>query len=152
MHQGLAAWWATGSRIGPSVWLTLLAEASGQSGQTEAGPQLLAEALAHVDHTGEGHYEAEVYRIKGELLLNAECGVRKMLPLAAFSAPIGALPSAHPVAEDTWPSPDETRAPGAWPSANTGCPSSLPPSPPPCWRGVGVSAACSVLYGAKQLP
>jgi predicted ATPase len=30
---------------------------------------VLAEALAHVDTTGERHYEAEVYRVKGELLL-----------------------------------------------------------------------------------
>ena len=69
MHQGLAATQATGSRIGLSVFLALLAEASGQSGQAEAGLRLLAEALAHVDHTGERYYEAEVYRIKGELLL-----------------------------------------------------------------------------------
>ena len=29
-------------------------------------------SLAHVDHTGERHYEAVVYRIKGEILRNAE--------------------------------------------------------------------------------
>ena len=69
MHQGLAATQATGQRNGLSVFLALLAEASGQSGQAEAGLRLLAEALAHVDHTGERYYEAEVYRIKGELLL-----------------------------------------------------------------------------------
>ena len=38
-------------------------------GQAETGLPLLAEALAHVDTTGERYYEAEVYRIKGELLL-----------------------------------------------------------------------------------
>ena len=69
MHQGLAAHRATGSRIALSGYLALLAEVSGQSGQAEAGLRLLAEALAHVDHTGERYYEAEVYRIKGELLL-----------------------------------------------------------------------------------
>ena len=69
MHQGLAATRATGSRLALSAFLALLAEASGQSGQAEAGLRLLAEALAHVDHTGERYYEAEVYRIKGELLL-----------------------------------------------------------------------------------
>ena len=41
----------------------------GRVGQAEEGLRLLAEALAHVDHTGERYYEAEVYRLKGELLL-----------------------------------------------------------------------------------
>jgi predicted ATPase len=46
-----------------------LAEAYGGIGQAEAGLHLLAESLAWVDTTGERHFEAEVYRIKGELLL-----------------------------------------------------------------------------------
>jgi predicted ATPase len=76
MQQGLAAAQAAESRLGLSAWLALLAEAYGQSGQAEVGLRLLAEALAHVEHTGERYHEAEVYRLKGELLLNAECGVR----------------------------------------------------------------------------
>jgi predicted ATPase len=47
----------------------MLAEAYGGMGQAEAGLRLLAEALEHVEHTGERYYEAEVYRLKGELLL-----------------------------------------------------------------------------------
>jgi predicted ATPase len=69
MHQGLAATQATGTRVALSAFFTLLAEAAGQSGQAEAGLRLLAEALAHVEHTGERNCEAEVYRVKGELLL-----------------------------------------------------------------------------------
>jgi predicted ATPase len=69
MHQGLAATQATESRIALSLFLALLGEVYGQSGQAEAGLRLLAEALAHVEHTGERYCEAEVYRIKGELLL-----------------------------------------------------------------------------------
>ena len=30
---------------------------------------MLAEALVHVEHTGERYYEAEIHRLKGELLL-----------------------------------------------------------------------------------
>jgi predicted ATPase len=67
---------ATASRLALSEFLALLAEVYGQSGQAEAGLRLLAEALAHVEHTGERFYEAEVYRIKGEILLHAECRVR----------------------------------------------------------------------------
>ena len=47
----------------------MLAEAYGGIGQAEEGLRLLAEALAWVDTTGERYCEAEVYRIKGELLL-----------------------------------------------------------------------------------
>jgi predicted ATPase len=76
MHQGLAAIQATGQVVSLSIFLALLAEAYGKSGQAETGLRLLAEALAHVDHTGERYQEAEVYRIKGELLLHAAGGVR----------------------------------------------------------------------------
>jgi predicted ATPase len=69
MHQGLAARQATGSVVRLSEYLARLAEVYGESGQAEAGLRLLAEALAHVDATGERHFEAEVYRVKGELLL-----------------------------------------------------------------------------------
>jgi predicted ATPase len=69
MHQGLAAIRAMGQRQSLSVWSALLAEAYGRIEQAEEGLHLLAEALADVDHTGVRVYEAEMYRIKGELLL-----------------------------------------------------------------------------------
>jgi predicted ATPase len=47
----------------------LLAEACGKAGQAGEGLTLLAEALAAVANTGERLYEAELYRLKGELLL-----------------------------------------------------------------------------------
>jgi len=52
-----------------SYFLALLAEAYGKGGQAEEGLHVLAEALAHVDKTGERYYEAELYRLKGELTL-----------------------------------------------------------------------------------
>jgi hypothetical protein len=47
----------------------LLAEAYGKAGQEKEGLAALAEALAAADRTGEHLYEAEMYRLKGELLL-----------------------------------------------------------------------------------
>jgi predicted ATPase len=44
----------------------------GQAGQAKAGLARLAEALAGVDKTGERWHEAELYRLKGELLLAQE--------------------------------------------------------------------------------
>ena len=49
--------------------LALLAEAHGTMGQPEAGLAALTEALTLVDTTGERWYEPELYRLKGELLL-----------------------------------------------------------------------------------
>jgi predicted ATPase len=69
MHQGLAAERAMGAMLGESWSLAPLAEAYGADDQAEEGLRLLAEALAWVDTTGEHFYEAEVYRLMGELLL-----------------------------------------------------------------------------------
>jgi len=52
-----------------SYYLVLLAEAYGKVGQVEDGLAALAEALTMVDKTVERVYEAELYRLKGELTL-----------------------------------------------------------------------------------
>jgi predicted ATPase len=69
MHHGLRAHRATGAEANRSYFLVLLAEAHGTLGEPEAGLAVLAEALVHVEHTGERYYEAEIHRLKGELLL-----------------------------------------------------------------------------------
>jgi predicted ATPase len=46
----------------------VLAEACGKVGWVEEGLTVLTEALAFVDKTGTRVYEAELYRLKGELL------------------------------------------------------------------------------------
>jgi predicted ATPase len=69
IHQGMMALRATGAEIWRPYWLALLAEAYGTLGQPEAGLMVLTEALALVDTTGERWYEPELYRLKGELLL-----------------------------------------------------------------------------------
>jgi predicted ATPase len=50
-------------------YLALLAGAHGIVGQTAEGLDAIAEALAQVPSTKERFYEAEIYRLKGELLL-----------------------------------------------------------------------------------
>jgi TOMM system kinase/cyclase fusion protein len=69
MQQGLAAWRATGAEVLRPYGLALLAKASAKLGQPEAGLTLLAEALAVTNDTGEHRWEAELHRLKGELLL-----------------------------------------------------------------------------------
>jgi predicted ATPase len=67
--QGLRAFRATGAELWRPYFLALLAEAYGTLGEPEAGLTALTEALTLVDKTGERHHEAELYRLKGELLL-----------------------------------------------------------------------------------
>ena len=69
LHQGLAAVRAAGSGLDWPRFLLLLAEAYGSVGQLEAGLSAVTEALATVHKTGERWWEAELYRLKGELLL-----------------------------------------------------------------------------------
>jgi TOMM system kinase/cyclase fusion protein len=69
MQQGLAAWRATGAAVFQPYGLALLAKVSAQVGQPEAGLSLLAEAMAVTNDTGERRWEAELHRLKGELLL-----------------------------------------------------------------------------------
>jgi class 3 adenylate cyclase/predicted ATPase len=72
IRQGLPAWQATGTAIWQPYFLALLAEACVQGGHVEEGLALLTEALAIVDRTGEGLYEAEVYRLRGVSLLRQD--------------------------------------------------------------------------------
>ncbi len=74
MRQGLAAYRATGAEAIRPYYLALLAGAYGQMGQAEEGLKVLAEALAAANNTEEREYEAELYRLKGELSLQS--GVR----------------------------------------------------------------------------
>jgi class 3 adenylate cyclase/predicted ATPase len=69
IHQGLAAYRATGAEVDKPYFLALLPEAYGKVGQPEEGLSVLVEALALVDNTGQRNWEAELYRLKGELLL-----------------------------------------------------------------------------------
>jgi predicted ATPase len=69
IQQGLGMVQSIGHKLYRPYQLALLAEVYGQMGQPEAGLSSLAEALALIEATEERWWEAEVYRLKGELLL-----------------------------------------------------------------------------------
>jgi DNA-binding winged helix-turn-helix (wHTH) protein/predicted ATPase len=69
MRQGLAAWQGIGIELLRPYYLALLAEAYSKAGQVEEALTLLAEAQAVVHRTRERWWEAELYRLKGELTL-----------------------------------------------------------------------------------
>jgi predicted ATPase/DNA-binding winged helix-turn-helix (wHTH) protein len=66
VRQGFAAWQAWGTaHLHPAP---MVAEAYGKVGLMAEGLALLADALRQVEITGERKYEAELYRLTGELL------------------------------------------------------------------------------------
>src|SRR5262245_11625757 len=69
IRQGLHAQRAVGAENLLSQVLAWLAEAYRRAEDAEAGLRVLAEALTLVTTTGGRVYEAELYRLKGELLL-----------------------------------------------------------------------------------
>jgi predicted ATPase len=69
MHQGLDAYQRTGAAQRLSYFLALLADAYRNRAQIEEGLAVLAEALQVADTYGVRFYEAELYRLKGVLLL-----------------------------------------------------------------------------------
>lgn len=70
MQKGLTAWRDTGAELVLPEFFFSLAEAYGNAGQTKEGLRLVAEALTRVERTGERKFEAELHRLKGELLLS----------------------------------------------------------------------------------
>ena len=80
----------TGSALWEPYFLALLADVYAQAGQVEAGLATLDEALAAAQATGERWAEAELYRLRGSLLLQqtatpqaeAETWLRRALDVA----------------------------------------------------------------------
>jgi predicted ATPase len=69
MREGIAVDTSVDARIYQSGTLGFLSEAEARSGLPADGLATLDEALALVDETDERYCEAELYRLKGELLL-----------------------------------------------------------------------------------
>jgi adenylate cyclase len=78
LQDGIAATRATGSgsNNGLTMYLGWLADASARIRRPADAQSFLSEALTLAQTTGERCNEAELYRLKGELILNAACGMR----------------------------------------------------------------------------
>jgi predicted ATPase/DNA-binding winged helix-turn-helix (wHTH) protein len=74
MRHGLAALQATGTERVRPHFLALLAEAMDSDRRVEEGLRLLEEAQALIDGNSERYYQAELYRLQGELLLKQSKG------------------------------------------------------------------------------
>lgn len=72
IRQGLATLQAMGTVIGTRSGVALLAEAYSLAGQVEEGLMSINAVLPTVDPRGERFWDAELYRVKGDLLLAQE--------------------------------------------------------------------------------
>jgi predicted ATPase len=73
IQQVAQAFRREGRALGRPAQLAILAAAYGRTGQAELGLQALAEAQAAASSGGERYWEAEMHRLRGELLLGL-CG------------------------------------------------------------------------------
>ncbi|MFZ0887043.1 MAG: adenylate/guanylate cyclase domain-containing protein [Candidatus Binataceae bacterium] len=69
MRHHLSEFRATGAEIGTHYYLTLMATALGRTGRFDEALRTIDESFPYIERTGERRYEAEVHRLKGELLL-----------------------------------------------------------------------------------
>ncbi|GGO83938.1 adenylate/guanylate cyclase domain-containing protein [Marinobacterium nitratireducens] len=88
MRQGLADYRATGARVLRPYFLGLLAEVLLDNGHLNEARTSLREALELVDGTGEGFYAAELFRLKGKLLIAGEDGGWNLPAQLAFDKSI----------------------------------------------------------------
>src|SRR5215471_16903092 len=87
IRRGLAAHQATGTELLRPHLLGLLAEALHLAGQSNEALLALDDALALADRNSEHYYQAELYRLKGELLLVESTG-RALFKTAAVGQSI----------------------------------------------------------------
>jgi predicted ATPase len=72
----LEAYQATGAAVLRTYWAVLLAEALARAGAAEEGLRVLDDAIGLIPGTGERRSEAELYRLRGELLQHLQSNTR----------------------------------------------------------------------------
>jgi DNA-binding SARP family transcriptional activator/predicted ATPase len=88
MREGVEASQSRGVRCYVSGVLCSLAEVQAKAGRPEEGLTTLAEAQAFMEQTDDGHWEAELYRVRAELLVmqakdaEAEASLQKAVEVA----------------------------------------------------------------------
>ena len=105
MQRGLAASESTGTDVFRTSVLSMLARGYGRAGQPGEGLAIVEDALAFAERTGERFYEAELYRLKGELILQStttqsrvqsqKAQVQESSECSQFNAPHSQSPAPH---------------------------------------------------------
>jgi predicted ATPase len=75
IREGLAAWQSTGTGMRRPYFLALLADALLRADRTEEGLNVIAEAEALIERSGETRWQAETVRLKGVLMERAGAAI-----------------------------------------------------------------------------
>jgi predicted ATPase len=86
LRKNVSALRAIGAEMSITGYYALMAEVLTDSDNTEEGLEMVSEAIETAEITGERFFEAELFRVKGELLLN--CGLNKPEAEASFQKAI----------------------------------------------------------------
>jgi DNA-binding winged helix-turn-helix (wHTH) protein/tetratricopeptide (TPR) repeat protein len=68
IRRGIAGWKAAGARTYCAYWTSFLALAHDRMGQTSTALEILEEVMPQSESDHERHWDAELFRVKGELL------------------------------------------------------------------------------------
>jgi class 3 adenylate cyclase/predicted ATPase len=71
INSGMTAWQSTGATVWVPLYLSCLARAYAQLGQVDDAWRCIGEAITTMETTKERWYEAEVYRVAGEIALKS---------------------------------------------------------------------------------
>jgi DNA-binding SARP family transcriptional activator/predicted ATPase len=82
MCRAMEEYKSLGTLLNRTTFLNLFAQACGKAGQIERGLAALDESIAGGEKTGERWFEAEAYRLKGDLLLQQPDQTEAVLSLA----------------------------------------------------------------------
>jgi predicted ATPase len=94
MRRGLAAYRATGARLAHTYILALLAEGCAKSARSDEALLVLGEAMEACNLSGERVFEAELHRLKGELIVQ----ISRDKPVAEAQRSGAVTPVGHAVA------------------------------------------------------
>ncbi len=72
LMEGIGSYSATGAQLGITYWISFVAEAHLRAGRVRLARELLEAAVSVVGEGGEGIFEIEIYRLRGELMLAGE--------------------------------------------------------------------------------
>ncbi|HET9131393.1 MAG TPA: hypothetical protein VFO86_10620, partial [Terriglobia bacterium] len=100
IREGLAAVLATGATLMRPHFLALLAESWIRAGRNDEALRVLEDALETAHRTGEKSYLADLYRLKGECLLNQSTNRRAFRAATAGSVVVDSAASVMARGED----------------------------------------------------
>ena len=102
MQRGLAMYTGTGQKLGVPIFFSYIAEASEKMGDYKSGLDAVSQALALMEETEECVSESNLYRLKGELILQEKDQSEQAVEKEAEELFLKAIEIARKQAAKSW--------------------------------------------------